>query len=362
MKKPFLLLLALLLLTICFVVPLHAKNKSFGPIVTYSNKKLTKVSIFFYTEKKEQSGIFISNSVTNYVWKEKGTSKYHSFKIKVGSSGTFYYRIISKTPIINNKGGLIRIPRKQNYTFAIIGDTHMNYKPHLKLSAEMQKYKPCFVINTGDIIRDSLNKSEWAKYFDSRNIVYHTAAFLPVIGNHDFYGTLWRRFFDVSNKRYPYYSYNMPGLKMIVFNTEMYFQKDSVQYQWLVQELRNCPRGQWKVVVFHRPPFSTTHHSTEDPVINARKILVPLMEKYKVHFVINGHDHLYERLQKKNIVYITTGGGAKNMYIAGPASSYRKKVIALIHHFIIVDVSKQKLIVKTYNINNQLLDKVEIKK
>jgi 3',5'-cyclic AMP phosphodiesterase CpdA len=48
-------------------------------------------------------------------------------------------------------------------------------------------------------------------------------------------------------------------------------------------------------VYSHRGLFSTSMHSADPDVLEARTILAPIYAQYKVDGVFNGHDHEYER-------------------------------------------------------------------
>lgn len=96
------------------------------------------------------------------------------------------------------------------------------------------------------------------------------------------------------------------------------------QLQWVDQDLSaaNADRAAhpFIVVMGHRGLFSTSLHSTDPDVLQARTSLAPLYDKYKVDLVINGHDHEYERTAP-----ITTGSpptSAPTVQAAGQGTIY----------------------------------------
>ncbi len=92
------------------------------------------------------------------------------------------------------------------------------------------------------------------------------------------------------------------------------------QLAWVDQDLAaaNADRANhpFVVVMGHRGLFSTSLHSTDPDVLQARTSLAPLFDKYKVDLVINGHDHEYERS------YPITNGNPPTVQAAGQGTTY----------------------------------------
>ncbi len=100
-----------------------------------------------------------------------------------------------------------------------------------------------------------------------------------------------------------YYSYNMANVHFVALdsygwetgNTRLY---DTLgpQAVWLKQDLALNTKP-WTIVYFHHPPYTKTSHNSdaETELINIRQKLVPILERYKVDLVLNGHSHGYER-------------------------------------------------------------------
>ncbi|MGD0526445.1 MAG: fibronectin type III domain-containing protein [Polyangiaceae bacterium] len=90
------------------------------------------------------------------------------------------------------------------------------------------------------------------------------------------------------------------------------------QLAWVAQDLAaaNADRANhpFVVVMGHRGLFSTSLHSTDPDVLQARTSLAPLYDQYKVDLVINGHDHEYERTYP-----ITTGNPPTSSPTVQPA-------------------------------------------
>ena len=107
----------------------------------------------------------------------------------------------------------------------------------------------------------------------------------------------------VASNTEAFYSYNYANVHFVALdsygwetgNTRLY---DTLgpQAVWLKQDLAANTQP-WTVVYFHHPPYTKGSHNsdTETELINMRQNIVPILERYKVDLVLNGHSHSYER-------------------------------------------------------------------
>jgi 3',5'-cyclic AMP phosphodiesterase CpdA len=254
----------------------------------------------------------------------------------------YYYRVLSggdSTPVES----FVTFPRKrQPFTFAVYGDTRSDHVAHVRVLRSVQARHPLFVVNTGDLV-GSNTEDNWHRFFadlcDSTRLG-RTAPYFATPGNHES-GTMYYQE-EVLPENNParteeYYSFDVGGVHLVAVNSEIQCDPGSPQYRWLVADLRS-PQAQsalLRIAYWHRPPFSTSHHGSDQ---HLRAVLAPLMEKYNVALVFNGHDHCYERTKPiGGTTYIVTGGGGAPLYDFGPDSSwvaYKEKT----YHFCTVSV------------------------
>ncbi len=102
-----------------------------------------------------------------------------------------------------------------------------------------------------------------------------------------------------------YYSYDYANIHFISLDSygredmdRRLFTKDSDQMKWLEKDLK-ANKQKWTIVYWHHPPYTMGSHNsdTEDELRLLREGVVPLLDKYKVDMVLNGHSHNYERSQ-----------------------------------------------------------------
>ncbi len=160
-------------------------------------------------------------------------------------------------------------------------------------------------------------------YFQN-DITKHTVLW-PCLGNHDYANDNFQRmnhqivYFDIfsnpqnaemggvasNNERY--YSFNYGNIHFV--NLDSYGLENvsgnyygladtafSPQVQWLKYDLSQNTMP-WVIVSYHHPPYCMgTHNSDyESDLVALRTNLNPILEKYNVDLVLNGHCHSYQR-------------------------------------------------------------------
>lgn len=200
-----------------------------------------------------------------------------------------------------------------------------------------------FAIHAGDLVSKAHHDKEWAQWFKAGGFIHSQWTAIPVVGNHDMRwvpkgkelnrdvdNTLsmqWRPQFTlpvekglVSKLHESVYTVDYQDIRIIVLNSNYYLEP---QTKYIEQQLKNCT-AKWKII--------TCHHSVFSPAKGrdftfARKHWKPLLDKYGVDLVLNGHDHTYARghvplrsadgkdTRNLGTVYITSVSGPK-MYAA----------------------------------------------
>ncbi|MDZ7898867.1 MAG: metallophosphoesterase family protein [Arcicella sp.] len=162
------------------------------------------------------------------------------------------------------------------------------------------------------------------EYYQTEHLMKQTAIF-PSPGNHD-YSPIpgdhriedpaldYFKIFSMPTKgeiggvpsnSEAYYSYNYANIHFISLDSygreEMdrrLFSKDSDQMKWLESDLK-ANKQKWTILYWHHPPYAmgSRNSDTEEELRLLREGIVPLLEKYRVDLVLNGHSHAYERSQ-----------------------------------------------------------------
>jgi len=102
-----------------------------------------------------------------------------------------------------------------------------------------------------------------------------------------------------------YYSYDYANIHFVSLDSygreemdKRLFSKDSEQMKWLEKDLK-ANKQKWTIAFWHHPPYTmgSRNSDTEEELRLLREGVVPILEKYKVDLVLNGHSHVYERSQ-----------------------------------------------------------------
>jgi acid phosphatase type 7 len=120
-----------------------------------------------------------------------------------------------------------------------------------------------------------------------------------------------------------YYAFTYGPARHIVVNAYSDMSPESTQYIWFENELASVDRAQtpWVLFTIHVPFYNTFALHHHDPqIFAAREHLEPLLVKYSVNVVFNGHIHAYQRTHNVAFnetvptgpMHITIGAGGRD--------------------------------------------------
>lgn len=244
-------------------------------------------------------------------------------------------------------------------SFIATGDTRSQHAVHARLAERLGQEAPDFLVSTGDLVGDGRLETDWNFFFAASGELLRSTPFFPAIGNHDSRGLLNDTMLDRWFGRGRYYEVVAGPAIFLFVDTTLAYGGGSLQSAWLVERLEAARtakaegRATWIVALHHHPPFSSAHHGSDASV--ARE-LVPLYEAAGVDLVLNGHDHVYERLEKNGVAYIVTGGGGAPLYDFVhilPESRVRVKA----HHYLRITADTARMEITAVDLDGNLLDR-----
>ncbi|MEX0288360.1 MAG: fibronectin type III domain-containing protein [Flavobacteriaceae bacterium] len=162
-----------------------------------------------------------------------------------------------------------------------------------------------FAIHAGDLINDAHRDQEWAEWYKAGGFIHSQWTAVPVVGNHEFrpladgeerrLSIQWRPQFTLPVEKHlsselheTVYTVDYQDIRIIVLNSN---DKLEEQTRYIEEQLKNST-AKWKVLSCHHSIFSP---ATGRDFQFAREHWKPLLDKYGVDLVLNGHDHLYTR-------------------------------------------------------------------
>ncbi len=241
----------------------------------------------------------------------------------------------------------------------VYGDTRTNHNIHREIINSIIKLKPIAVFHTGDLVANGDSKKQWRIFNDIIKDLLKITKFYPALGNHEKNSHLYFDNFELPNNE-RWYTVDIGNIHFIILDTNPKIEKDSKQYKWLENDLKNIKSNiKYKIAIFHHPPFSSGPHREDEK--DLRKSIVPLFEKYCLDIAFGGHDHIYERLFRNNIFYIVTGAGGAPLYKKKRDLPFSQKFISE-YSFCCMYKKKNKLIVDVFDRKLKLIDTFYIKK
>jgi hypothetical protein len=194
--------------------------------------------------------------------------------------------------------------------FAVIGDSGTGERPQFEVGELMSRYQSKFpfdfVLMLGDNIYGSKTASGFHKKFEEpyKALLDANVKFYAALGNHDHSDEIFYKPFNMNGKRY--YNFHAGNVDFFALDSDY---MDPAQVDWLRQQLSGSS-ATWKVCFFHHPFYSHARFHGED--VDLRSQLEPIFQKYGVNVVLNGHQHVYERLKPHGgINYIVLGNSGQ---------------------------------------------------
>lgn len=238
---------------------------------------------------------------------------------------------------------LTRLCNKDNadaLQFAFISDTQNSYRNHFKtaqfLGKLIQQHRAIkFLVHGGDFVQFSFEEL-WQKYRAvATNAYSHQIPILPIHGNHEYYfdpgSSYFKELYASESTKRGYYVVEFDKFVIIVLNSnfdELTEPERINQDAWLEDMLANFTGKKWMAVAYHHPGYSSDTTCVMMPK-NPEYVednWLPLFVEYGVSLVLNGHNHLYERLNFQGIEQVNAGPAGGGFCPLQEADAYAQNI------------------------------------
>ena len=194
---------------------------------------------------------------------------------------------------------------EQPFSFLYFGDAQSGLNtgyPRLVRQAFLTAPEAKFAIFVGDLVNRGENEHEWDAWFSAKGFLAAMYPIMPVPGNHEHTGRiltkLWRPLFTLpengpDSMKESCYTFVYNGVRMIGLDStkDAHVRGENETSKWLENVLNNN-KSRWVVVYFHHPIYSPGKGRNE---VIWRTAIKPILDKYQVDLVLQGHDHVYSR-------------------------------------------------------------------
>jgi len=271
------------------------------------------------------------------------------------------------------------------FRFVYFGDAQNDVLDYWsRVIRQADRFSPDFMLHAGDLIDRGENDKEWGQWHAAGGWIHASVPCLPTPGNHEYSGSAnrksrltphWNAQFNlpangVKGLEGTCYYIDYQNTRFISLNTN---EKDRFEEQaaWLdsVLSANHC---RWTIVTFHHPVYSSAKNRDNAEV---RKFFRPVIEKYKVALVLQGHDHSYGRsgmmagaeeadgsdmAKRGDTVYVVSVSGPKMYQLNDRAwMEVRGEQKQL---FQVIDVSADAIKYEAYTATGEKFDAFEIRR
>jgi hypothetical protein len=274
--------------------------------------------------------------------------------------------------------------------FFVYGDTRNGHEYHREIVQQMTKEKnECgFILNTGDLVMLGFWQGQWDTFLDIikplQDSTVNHPVYLAAVGNHDIVlnsGSYpkWHENLPWLPGNGVFYKFDYKNVRLIVLNScddkTLSEQTDSL-ISWL-----STNHARWLMVSWHHPSYSFGTHSSHK---NSLEVWWPLLYKYKVDLVFNGHAHQYARTYPIKpvsgspfgirddgsgvIQIITGGGGAPLSFVKKDKDNeaYFDSLLAAFndkeHHYCEITATNNELILEAKDTKGNMFDRLILEK
>jgi hypothetical protein len=286
----------------------------------------------------------------------KTTYRYTVATSHAREEGTF-----TTAPSDDDAGGTVR--------FILYGDDRNGAggpNIHQSIVKRMLDEPADFLVNTGDLVADGRIVMQWENFFDIEHDLLRERCLFPAIGNHDLVeesGQSFLKYFgtpEQQEKHVFFSTFRWGFLRFFMVNGEGSFLGDD--RVWLERELQKAegePGLVWRIVVIHDGPFASGLHGDNDRLHTAD--LPKLLHTHHVDFVLEGHDHIYERGVSDGMRYIVSGGAGAPLYPIRHLRATARKVESA-YHYVLLDFGRDKGKVTAKRVDGSVLEEVGFSK
>ncbi|MRI01215.1 metallophosphoesterase [Kriegella sp. EG-1] len=223
---------------------------------------------------------------------------------------------------------------KEPFSFIYFGDAQNNVKSlwsRVIRNSYRQFPQVDFMLHAGDLINDRDANLEWGEWFHAGSFIHATVPSVMTPGNHEYRDgvltTLWRPSFTLPENgpsealKETCFAIDYQDMKLISIDSEGFDESmdaRTAQVKWLDSVLQSNTK-KWTTITTHYPVYSTKEGRDNWEL---REAIKPLIDKYGVDLVLQGHDHTYARgfpeNEGKGLTVVKNAGTVYAVSVSGP--------------------------------------------
>lgn len=221
-----------------------------------------------------------------------------------------------------------------------------------RMCVEYDRAPFAFTLTTGDNFYPTGKATRQSFQIAEKCLIDRRVPYRAAWGNHDIGGGNSTATVLRATRRW--YSFVSGPVRFVVLDANQPSSRDQLKFleQTLIAETARPV-----IVAYHQGTRTAGLHP---PQTTQQERWEPLFVKHGVRLVLQGHNHLYERIRYKDVTYVTTGGGGYTaLYPCSRKTDGLVKCIP-IHHFLMVEATPSKIGVRAIKANGEVIDRFRI--
>ncbi len=220
-----------------------------------------------------------------------------------------------------------------------------------RMCAEARRRPFDFVLTTGDNFYPAGEATDANFARPERCLLRADVRWRATWGNHDVPGTGTAVALGTPRR---HYAFTAGPARVIVLDGND--PAGPAQLALLRREMA-APRTGPRIVAVHQPLRTAGIHPPAD---EAARLWEPLLRRGGVSLVLQGHNHMYERIVAGGITYVTTGGGGAQVYPCVRLFTDGLRRCALEHHFLVVTATARAVAVRAVTPRGRTIERFRI--
>lgn len=333
-------------------------------------------NVRFYRSPQKEAA-----SSTSLVTLQQDTVYYH--RVTLGNlkpSQEYVYRVGDGTYWSEWIGFSMPDPATDTVEFIYLGDAqndvHALWSRVIR-AAYRTAPQADFIMHAGDLINHSQNDYEWGEWFRAGGNIFAATPQVVIPGNHEYVKDETGEKVGIS----PFWpaQFNLPQNGPVGFEGRTYYidhqhcriicldsnEGMSEQAEWLEARLAENDK-EWVIVMFHHPVISAAEGRVNKGVLENWK---PLLDKYQVDMVLQGHDHVYGRGNRvvsglgkwdedSGTVYVVSVAGRKTYDVSD--HPWMQKRAGNLQTYQVISVKDDTLAYKAYTLSGDVFDAFDL--
>jgi hypothetical protein len=214
-------------------------------------------------------------------------------------------------------------------TIAVVGDCRGAYDVWGQIVADLQAKTPDLVLFTGDMVELGPIQSDWDAFFTAAEPLLTKVPMVSALGNHEANVVNYYAQLALPGDEEDFsLDYGPAHIDVLNDTPPDVAEITGKAKTFLMTDLAAHASAPWKLAMHHRALYSSSTHGSQ---VDLQQAWGPIYDQYGVDFVLNGHDHDYERSKPikggqvqatmaDGTVYLVQGGAGADLYPAGTSA------------------------------------------